>query len=119
MLDLFALRCTDPALLERDPDPVGADNDSHSGRGLARCRDSWPRGTGQHERVVCAWGTRGKLLDRDNSVIGRLVASGRVPVCFGKNADMSPKHPLYVPAASPVQIYMGRSRLVRMPADRP
>lgn len=89
MLNLFALRSTDPRALYEDPavDAVGAEND----RWLSVL-------TGAPVRtVLCAWGVGGRLLDRGKRVTLLLLDADRPLVCLGFTKDGHPKHPLYIP----------------------
>ena len=51
--NLFALRATDPGVLRKCPEPIGADNDEHILRSAPLS-----------DEVVCAWGNHGEHLDR-------------------------------------------------------
>jgi hypothetical protein len=89
MLNLFALRSTDPAAIRSTPNPVGPDNDAHI---VARTRGV--------DIIVAAWGNDGGYLGRD-VVVERLIADSR-PSCGGISClkltkSGSPWHPLYVP----------------------
>lgn len=85
VVNLFALRSTDPAGLYVEQDPVGPDNDATI---LTMCTLA--------SRVVCAWGTHGKHLGRAAYVLDMLRNAGIRLHALGINADGSPKHPLYV-----------------------
>lgn len=87
--NLFAFRATDPTALVGAADPVGPENDAWLS-GLARCRGT----------VVAAWGANGRLLNRADRARHLLPA---VMWCLGRNQDGSPRHPLYVPAAQPLE----------------
>jgi hypothetical protein len=89
VVNLFALRATDPADMLRHPDPIGPDNDTHIG--LA-CADA--------ARVICAWGNHGKHRGRARAVVAGLAAIGVRLSCLGTNRDGSPKHPLYLKSDS-------------------
>lgn len=82
--NLFGLRATDSAVLRRDADPVGPENEGYLA-GL-------PGACGM---VVAAWGGRGSLLGRSAKVRGMLAALGPVHV-LGFTASGEPVHPLYV-----------------------
>lgn len=89
VVNIFALRSTDPRALRRHVDPVGPDNDQAI-RLAARRAD----------RVVCAWGNHGRLHNRGPAVLAGLVLMGIRPLCFkltkstpGKPGQ--PEHPLY------------------------
>lgn len=83
--NIFALRSTDPGALYAEPDPVGPDNDAAI---IEQAQESG--------LVVCAWGTHGNLQQRGAAVLDLLRAHAVVPCHLGRNADGSPKHPLYV-----------------------
>lgn len=85
VVNLFALRATDPAELYQAEEPVGALNDLH----LAACamRD---------RRVVCGWGAHGGLGDRNKAVLALLYSHGLQPECLGRTKEEHPRHPLYL-----------------------
>jgi len=81
--NLFALRSTDPKALYSHPDPVGPENDRHL---VEICQHSI--------RVICAWGTHGKLKGRDRAVYERLEF---FDLCALKlTSEGHPGHPLYI-----------------------
>lgn len=85
VVNAFALRSTDPALLYQTDDPIGPDNnaaifDAVSGAGL----------------VVCAWGKRAALNGRGLEVMRLIQSAGAVPHALRINKDGSPAHPLYI-----------------------
>lgn len=83
MLNLFALRSTDPRALYSEPDPIGTEND-------ARIVE-W---TDAAERIVVAWGNHGAYMNRGEHVLGML---GRARLeTFGLTLAGEPKHPLYL-----------------------
>jgi len=86
MLNLFALRSTDPTELRATylamGDPMGPDN------------NRWLRHYGMISAViVVAWGNHGTLMHRGGIVRGLL---GGV-YCLGTTKTGQPKHPLYLP----------------------
>lgn len=87
VLNLFALRSTDPRNLRRHPDPVGPDNDLVIARHLFDIANP----------VICAWGTHGGLHARDHQVMALLQARHVHPLCLGATNGGAPRHPLYVP----------------------
>ncbi len=82
--NIFALRSTDPIRLQNVLDPVGPLNDQYL-REMTETAD----------RVVVAWGTHGKFLDRGNSV-AKWVLHDRILHCLAKTKHGFPKHPLYM-----------------------
>jgi hypothetical protein len=90
VVNLFALRATDPARLRRARDPIGRDNDRHIAEAAAGA-----------DALVLAWGIHGALRDRDRAVLALL--SELRPSCLGLTRGGHPRHPLYLPrAAAPV-----------------
>lgn len=81
MVNLFALRSTDPRNLSKKGDPVGHDNDKH----LKSIFNSV-------DKVICAWGNGGALNNRSQQVL-KLI---REPYCLKKNSTGEPAHPLYL-----------------------
>lgn len=97
MLNLYALRATDPVELQLQNDTIGARNDY-----FIRLHTSLPGAL-----VVVAWGS--KLppgSQRDAQVIGLLRAHCPTQVfCFGLTKRGHPRHPLYLPASEPLVNY--------------
>jgi hypothetical protein len=94
VVNLFALRATDPRELARHPDPVGPHNDEFLRRHCAP-------GT----RVLAGWGAGGQFHDRASAVAGMLRGRGAQLVCLGTTASGEPRHPLYVRADTPLATY--------------
>jgi hypothetical protein len=88
VLNLFALRATNPAELKRAPDPVGPDNAVWFAELLREC-DPGP--------VVCGWGVHGALLGQDEVVLTWMADAAVRPRALGVTAAGHPRHPLYVP----------------------
>lgn len=84
MLNLFALRSTDPRGLRAVADPVGPENDAVIVYGTA---------VGD---VLCCWGTHGFYMGRDQSVLRLLRPFSRRLLHLGLTKDGHPKHPLYL-----------------------
>ena len=87
VVNLFALRATDPARLRRARDPIGPDNDDHIAAAAAGC-----------DALVLAWGAHGALGGRDRDVLALL--RGCRPACLGVTRSGQPRHPLYLPSAT-------------------
>lgn len=92
VVNLFAYRSAEPADLRRAADPVGPLNDIFIRR--ACC---------QATVVVAAWGAHGGLRDRAETVTRMLAAAGARLLCLGMTRDGHPRHPLYVPGATPLR----------------
>lgn len=82
ILNLFAYRAMDPRKLRECVDPVGPDNHQF----IAAACDS-------KLLTVAMWGKGGEYRN-EGRFVGRLFSN---LMCFGKNKDGSPKHPLYLP----------------------
>ena len=82
VVNLFALRTTNPQELYHADDPIGPDNDAHI---LAAVMWRSP--------VVVAWGMRGVFMNRDRAVLDLL--RGIPLLCLGRTKTGAPRHPLY------------------------
>lgn len=89
VLNLFALRSTDPAALWRHPDPRGPDNDEW----LLGCRN---RHVGS--MLVVGFGAVSSAKARNRYARSYTCLAGNDPRCFGLTKDGWPRHPLYLPA---------------------
>jgi hypothetical protein len=87
VVNLFALRATDPTALRRARKPIGRGND----RAIV---DAVRRG----DVVVAAWGVHGALGGRDAAV--RALLADRPLHCLGVTRGGHPRHPLYLRAGS-------------------
>lgn len=92
VVNLFALRSTDPAALTSHPDPVGPQNDVHIALALDR----------QPAVVIAAWGAHPFAKPRAAQVAGLLTAHGGQPQCLGVTKNGDPRHPLYVRGDAPL-----------------
>lgn len=91
VVNLYALRATDPRELWRAEDPVGPENDRHLLAAAARADAS-------SGAVIAAWGAHARP-DRVRAVVG-LFGGRRDLLCLGTTAAGAPRHPLYLPAAA-------------------
>lgn len=91
VLNLFAIRATDPREMLAADDPVGPENDEHLTRELRMAKDDG-------RFVLAAWGSHGGHMSRDFQVTHKLV-DGVDWRCLGRTHGGSPKHPLYVPSS--------------------
>jgi hypothetical protein len=86
MLNIFALRSTDPLALYRAKDPVGPWNDDYI---LKAVEDS--------SLVIACWGNHGALLNRGWTVIRLLEDAGVKLMRLGAMTQVGqPRHPLYL-----------------------
>lgn len=96
IVNLFAARATNPAVLAALGDPIGPQNALHL------------RAAVKHpavQKIVCGWGVHGNLHDRGESVRADLAlwGLGRKVFCLGKTKDGQPKHPLYLAWHTPLE----------------
>jgi hypothetical protein len=103
VVNLFALRSTDPKALYRPMNPVDLENLS----AIVKAADD-------SEIIVCAWGVHGKLQRQGLQTMNLLRRSYPDKVRVLKmNRDGSPAHPLYLPySAMPISLEeksLGRS----------
>lgn len=97
VLNLFALRATNPDELLHHPDPVGPHNDQHLRAALAAAVDA-------DRPVLAAWGAyagkKWSAIDRADQVMA--LVPGVRWVCLGTTKHGSPRHPLYVRSTQPM-----------------
>jgi hypothetical protein len=84
VLNIFAYRSTDPAVLRKITDPVGKENDRFIVETTGK-RDC--------ELVIAAWGNMGMYASRASNVV-KIIP--RDVMCLGKTKAGFPRHPLYV-----------------------
>jgi hypothetical protein len=89
IVNLFALRATDPERLYRARDPVGPDNNRWI---LERLRAA--------DLVVCGWGNHGAHRARDARVLMLIKSSGKEPHALGLTRNSRPVHPLRQPKSA-------------------
>ena len=97
IVNLFAARSTDSALLQRMTDPVGPDNDRVIAEQAALA-----------DRIVAAWGNRGWLHRRDGPVLDLLTRHGDVWSIGKLTKSGHPRHPVRLSAATPLRLYVRR-----------
>lgn len=85
IVNLFALRATDPRQLRKHPDPVGPENDRF-------IREHCQAG----RLIIAAWGAHGRLQDRDQAVLSMLRETRTPAHHLGFTTGGSPRHPLYL-----------------------
>lgn len=84
ILNLFALRSTDPGFMLRHCAPMGEDNDWVTAL-IVNGRD-----------VVCAWGNHGFHKDRAMEVLLLIAKKAKTLYYIEMNKTGMPKHPLYM-----------------------
>lgn len=89
--NIFALRETDPHLMQKHKDPDGPANDAALHEGVAWADD-----------VLAAWGTHGAHRGRGPQVAQLLRDSGGTLYHLGLTKHGHPRHPLYVAYAQPL-----------------
>ena len=94
VVNLFALRSTDPKALYSHPDPVGPDNDEAL-LAAARCATT----------VVAAWGVHGALHGRGDQVMTALRQTNVRLMSLGRTKDGHPRHPLYLAGSTALEEY--------------
>lgn len=85
VVNLFALRSTDPGALVTAADPVGPNNDAHILEAAVRATT-----------VICGWGSNSPRPERAAEVLALLRRVGKTPMALKINADGNPAHPLYL-----------------------
>jgi hypothetical protein len=86
VVNLYALRATDPREIRGHPDPVGP------------CNLRFLCEQGRGARIIAAWGAGGALNGHGDEIGRYLISTGAVLECLGVTAAGHPRHPLYVRA---------------------
>jgi hypothetical protein len=100
VVNLFALRSTDPRRLAKNTDPVGPENDWYLQQAFQDARE-----------IVCAWGCNQHLTPELRKRIPRvlsLAVDEHLPdriVCLGYSKDGTPRHPLMLGYDTERRIY--------------
>ena len=85
VINIFALRSTDPKGLYIEPDPSGPYNDKFILDTIAAC-----------DTILCAWGNHGALNERSVEICN-LLKNCLLPIQnLGITKTGQPKHPLYI-----------------------
>lgn len=91
VVNLFALRTTDPSKVREAPAPIGNPWNDH-----------WIQKYTGMTRTVCAWGAVPWARDRIRQVISSLPP---MLWCFGETKGGFPRHPLYLPGDAKLEPY--------------
>lgn len=90
VINLFALRATEPKVMMAHPEPIGAENNAVIRKALLAAFDDG-------SPVIAGWGKHGSHLGRDQWAIDLARELGVSLYAFKLNQDGSPCHPLYLP----------------------
>lgn len=91
VVNLFALRATDPRQLQAADDPIGPENDRHIAEQVAKHPGA----------IVAAWGAHPFARARARDVLTKFGPFN----CLGTTRAGYPRHPLYVPSAQPLEVF--------------
>lgn len=101
LANLGAGRCVDPDKWKHMVDPVGPDN-------YETLRDLLREIERRNGIVVVGWGRHGRFNSLDAAFTRMARARGVRLYCLGVNKDGTPKHPLYVAQATPLERFTWR-----------
>lgn len=90
VLNLFALRSTDPKGLAAVDDPIGPANNGFLKDALGAVKEN------AEHMILCGWGTHGAFMDRGRWALDLFAAHGMKPMALGWTKDGHPQHPLYI-----------------------
>lgn len=93
VVNVFALRATDPMELLTARDPVGPDNEAAVRASIGRC-----------DVAICAWGAWPPAREASIYIRNAIRAARPAMYCFGKTKDGSPRHPLYIKSGTELQV---------------
>lgn len=88
VVNLFALRATDPAELAKHPEPVGPNNDEHLAMVAAKAQQFGGR-------VIAAWGAH-PMAARRADAVHRVLRQQAPVLAMGTSKAGAPRHPLYL-----------------------
>ena len=94
VVNLFALRATDPRALYTATDPVGPQNDAITEKAI-RTADG----------LLCAWGNHGQFNDRGERMREMLSRHQRPARILGLTRLGQPLHPLYMAYSAPTRCW--------------
>ena len=95
MVNLYARRCRYPQALATSDDPVGPDNDIWVASIIANA-----------PVAIAMWGNNGARIYCEGMRRDTLIMKLRSEwLCFGQTEMGAPKHPLYLPKATPLKAF--------------
>lgn len=94
VVNLYGLRATDPAELQKADDPQGPNNERVVIAAINRC-----------DVVICAWGAHAMAERHHTFLLGHIRSRRPAAYCFGKTKHGAPKHPLYVKSGTALETY--------------
>jgi hypothetical protein len=103
VVNLFAVRATNPKDMFSADDPVGPDNMRH----IKEAADYVVKGVYPEKGgpIICAWGANGSYMGQAETVLGWLKAVYVRPMCLTATKTGQPGHPLYLPKHYEPQVY--------------
>ena len=104
VLNLFAIRGTDPKIVRESTSPAGPENGIHFRRVLAEAKET----NGDAPWLIAAWGVHGGHRDMDIRAMELFAEEGVVPHALGLTRNGFPRHPLYLPQTAKPKVYEGR-----------
>lgn len=99
VINLFAIRATNPKVMKEHPEPQGPENDTVIRRVLSDSK-------AEHQLVIAGWGVDGGHRRRQDEALAIAADIGVDLYCFDETANGYPAHPLYLS-------YVKRPRLWR------
>lgn len=100
VVNLFALRATNPEELRKHHDPFGPDNAKHLAEQISQHRT-----TGY---IVAAWGSNPLAARYEPLFVWRKTLLDAGALCLGMTAEDGPRHPLYVKNTQPLMRWSPR-----------
>src|SRR5262245_21409105 len=94
VVNLYALRATDPAELAKASDPIGPQDDDVIEGAILRC-----------DMAICAWGAHPMAENRAGAVRNLLRSRRPAIFCLGTTKSGAPKHPLYIKTGTQLQTF--------------
>lgn len=94
VVNLFALRATDPGELGKHADPIGPENAKHLAEQII-----------EHQQIgiiVAAWGANPMAMRYESIGVLKMALRNAGALCLGMTAEGHPRHPLYVKSDQPL-----------------